>query len=1259
MERRPAARAVGSNDSSRHIRPFKKELKYAGGAAASNTDPWYSASWVFLIDVNGDGWRDFAIFLDGNSGGPSNSIDDIRVIYANNKTTQSIDPSSTAGVHELTRIKTAQTYSSGAYAGELEQFDGNANVITTNVWPNGKYTTWYDFGTTRTIDSTASGAGWFIDFQVPLSALDASAYGGPTVTASTPLSFVFTTANSNTNPFQKDAALQGSSTITLTSTTPMPGGDLTSFNGTVISAPIIQSIAATTCPNVTLTADVLARSEVSGGSVVSSVQSVNFYYWYDSNGDGVANDAGSSWTLIGGGTQGPLGTWKKNWTTSSLAQGVYLIKAVATDDASNSTDSYTQNYSGYGSTIAYMNNNCGTSPPYMTKTVTPSSVQASGTTAQRTVTYTITITNPGSAGDSVSSITDYLPTGFSYQANAAGGSMTPTTSPTNGATGTIKWTFSPSKVVAAGGSDSLKFTVLAGTATGTYTNTASAAGSTSIDSVTNTAPVVVSDTSLSLTKTISPTGLLLPGDSFTYTIAYTNTGNVALSNVVLVDTLVAGINFVSATNSGSYSNNKVTWNLGSLSPGASGSVSVSGTVSNPFSGSSPLNDRAKATATELSSPAYSNTVSSTIASPVLTINLSASPTNLSPGDVVTYTMTYGNTGTASATNDTITTTLPSKLTYISGSASTTPTSASGQVLKWGFSSIASGSVNNTITFQATVGSYASAVQSDPITDTAFISSSQTSSAQSSASVYVTAVPNVTITKTADSSAYNGTTAKFKLTLTNYGNAAATITSLVDSLPSGFTYVSGSSQGMATANPTGTTGRIVWSTLVRTSLAVGATDTLVFQATISSTAGTYTNTGRAKGTLTTAGTSDSVTSTVSIVKNATTGAVRYKTVDKASAYVGDTLTYTIYFQNNTGGNQNNLNIIDTLVSGLTYLSYTGSGSASGGVRSFTNSPSNVLNWKIGNPFRAGQDYTLIVKIGINSNVTNGTVLTNYAHVVGTFDSTTTTVSTTALVPPRISITKEVSQTSAAPNTILTYTIVYRDSSGAGSSTNTQIIDTLLSNKLVYVVGSANKGGAYSSVSGNGGRLAWNLGTIAGGTTDSVSFEAKDTASSGSVSNVAWMKDNEGKKVSSSVSTTTAAYPVLSLSKSVDKTLAGPSDTLTYTLTLNNSGTGSASSVVLNDATPSNTTFISASPAATSAPSVGGTGTVSWNIGAFAVGSSSYTIKVKINSPLASGSVSSITNSASLTSTQVPSLTSNIVTTTVNYPSLLINKTVDKV
>src|SRR5690606_18215058 len=89
--------------------------------------------------------------------------------------------------------------------GKIMNFSGGT---PSENWPNGSNETVWDYGSTRAkLVSTSSCTEYFVDYQIPISLLDASALGGPAVTRDTPLSMLFCTANSLNNPFQKDCAI--------------------------------------------------------------------------------------------------------------------------------------------------------------------------------------------------------------------------------------------------------------------------------------------------------------------------------------------------------------------------------------------------------------------------------------------------------------------------------------------------------------------------------------------------------------------------------------------------------------------------------------------------------------------------------------------------------------------------------------------------------------------------------------------------------------------------------------------------------------------------------------------------------------------------------------------------------------------------------------------------------------------------------------------------------------------------------------------
>ena len=120
--------------------------------------------------------------------------------------------------------------------------------------------------------------------------------------------------------------------------------------------------------------------------------------------------------------------------------------------------------------------------------------------------------------------------------------------------------------------------------------------------------------------------------------------------------------------------------------------------------------------------------------------------------------------------------------------------------------------------------------------------------------------------------------------------------------------------------------------------------------------------------------------------------------------------------------------------------------------------------------------------------------------------------------------------------------------------------------------------------------------------------------------------------------------LSMTKvdSPDPVLAG--DTITYTITVNNAGPSAATHVVLTDAVPSNTIFVSAAP---TQGACSGTTSVTCNLGTLALtGSATITLVVNVSGSLTAGTV--ISNTATVASANPdpnPGNETQTVTTTV--------------
>ena len=97
-------------------------------------------------------------------------------------------------------------------------------------------------------------------------------------------------------------------------------------------------------------------------------------------------------------------------------------------------------------------------------------------------------------------------------------------------------------------------------------------------------------------------------------------------------------------------------------------------------------------------------------------------------------------------------------------------------------------------------------------------------------------PNLTISASAaPTSARAGDTITYTVNLGNTGTADGTISDVTFTLPAGFAYQAGSTTGLTTADPGGSTGTLTWSGLSRT-VTAKATQSLSFRATAAGTAG---------------------------------------------------------------------------------------------------------------------------------------------------------------------------------------------------------------------------------------------------------------------------------------------------------------------------------------------------------------------------------------------------------------------------------------
>ena len=269
-----------------------------------------------------------------------------------------------------------------------------------------------------------------------------------------------------------------------------------------------------------------------------------------STNDTPSGDGGNIWTLVGanGGAT--------NGTVSMNADGTFTYTPNANF---NGTDVFTYQ-------LCDINGDCSTATVKVTVnsvTLPRANLSIRKTVSNQTpkvgesVTFTITASNQGPDAASNVSVTDILPSGYTFiKATPSKGNWT---SPT--------WNIGS---LSNGGSATLTMEALVN-ATGNYINTASISGSENDpepgNNTSSSTPVPVPQTDLSIVKTVDETNPFV-GSEITFTITVTNVGPSAATGVNVNEVLPSGFTFVNATpSSGTWT--APNWNIGSLPIGGS------------------------------------------------------------------------------------------------------------------------------------------------------------------------------------------------------------------------------------------------------------------------------------------------------------------------------------------------------------------------------------------------------------------------------------------------------------------------------------------------------------------------------------------------------------------------------------------------------------------------------------------------------------------------------------------------------------------
>lgn len=636
------------------------------------------------------------------------------------------------------------------------------------------------------------------------------------------------------------------------------------------------------------------------------------------------------------------------------------------------------------------------------------------------------------------------------------------------------------------------------------------------------------------------------------------------------------------------------------------------------------------------------------------VSKSASVSTVSAGDQLTYTITVTNNGPTSAENVVVVDDLPDFMTFVSSTTTGTLTqtgNSSGEI-QVDFASIASGA-SETITLVVAVPATQAATASvtNSVTVTSDGQETDNSNNTATADVAIDRSAVLTITKTdSPDPVVVGSNLTYTILVTNTGPSTATNVSITDTLPAGLTFVSATeSTGTGTA---GEAGGVVTATVPTLAVSNAVTVTIVATVDATFSGASIANTAAAEADEATQVTANSDTTVNPQVDLSITKSDSADPVNR-----GDQFTYTLDIANAGPSGATNVEVVDTLPAGVTFVS------ATGGTVTPPSGGSSDVTVAVGNVASGGSAQ---VTITVSADQSAGASVNNSAIVRSTestngFDtdaSNNTATETTALQSTvDLVVTKTDSADPVIPGESFDYTITVTNN-GPSDATLVTLTDNIpdgiqITNVTTSAGTATTPATAQDAIAANNDDLTVDIGNVA--TTDTVTITVTALVladTTGTLSNVATVATGDTAAIESdaannSITETTTLTPradlVVTQTGSVDPVIAG--ETLTYTIQVTNNGPSTATNVVLTDNLPAGVTFSSATPSQGTASEAGGV--VTANLGSLAPSTSaSITLVVTVDGDTRT----SISNAPSVTSDVTdPDASNNTATplsTTVN-------------
>ena len=377
--------------------------------------------------------------------------------------------------------------------------------------------------------------------------------------------------------------------------------------------------------------------------------------------------------------------------------------------------------------------------------------------------YTISVTNTGNFDATNTELTAMLPAGLTYVSSTLEGAESESV---------VTWDLG---TIAIDGTRSVELTAQ-GVRIGEQIITYHAESSEGLSDDDSTATEVMRG-GLEVTKT-GPAQVDINSD-VTYTIEVTGTGTGASTGVQLVDTIPAGLSFVSSDPEGTLTGDQLSIQLGTQNPFETTSVSVVLRASQPGD----WTNGAAVSSTEGASASAEATT--TVVQPILAIT-KAGPITALLNESFAYTITVTNDGNGVAANTIVTDTLPEGLAHMSSDPTGT-FSEEDSTVTWSVGDLNPGD-SSTLSLRV-MGTTAGAK-----VNTASANADRVATAPQFQVTTTILVPAITVEKTGRTAMFVGNQVTYTLTATNSGEVPLTGVTISDNFDAGMSYVTSSPEG---------------------------------------------------------------------------------------------------------------------------------------------------------------------------------------------------------------------------------------------------------------------------------------------------------------------------------------------------------------------------------------------------------------------------------------------------------------------------------